>query len=81
MMLTASETVLAPLVVEAMPVAAVKPTAPLAADASDAVRQEAEALDCVFLRKPLKPLAVRSALARLLELNDTVRPLKGCVPF
>jgi hypothetical protein len=33
------------------------------------VRQEAEALDCVFLRKPLKPLAVRSALARLLELN------------
>jgi Na+/proline symporter/signal transduction histidine kinase/CheY-like chemotaxis protein len=45
------------------------PVLVVSADASDAVRQEAEALDCVFLRKPLKPLAVRSALARLLELN------------
>ena len=43
------------------------PVLVVSADASDAVRQEAEALDCVFLRKPLKPLAVRSALARLLE--------------
>jgi Na+/proline symporter/signal transduction histidine kinase/CheY-like chemotaxis protein len=45
------------------------PVLVVSADASDAVRQEAEALDCVFLRKPLKPLAVRSALARLLEVN------------
>ncbi|MGH8251885.1 MAG: PAS domain-containing hybrid sensor histidine kinase/response regulator [Steroidobacteraceae bacterium] len=45
------------------------PVLVVSADASDAVRLEAEALDCVFLRKPLKPLAVRSALARLLELN------------
>ena len=45
------------------------PVLVVSADASDAVRQEAEALDCVFLRKPLKPLAVRSAVARLLELN------------
>jgi Na+/proline symporter/CheY-like chemotaxis protein/anti-sigma regulatory factor (Ser/Thr protein kinase) len=43
------------------------PVLVVSADASDAVRQEAEALDCVFLRKPLKPLAVRSALSRLLE--------------
>jgi CheY-like chemotaxis protein len=43
------------------------PVLMVSADASDAVRQQAEALDCVFLRKPLKPLAVRSALARLLE--------------
>jgi CheY-like chemotaxis protein len=43
------------------------PVLVVSADASDAVRREAEALDCVFLRKPLKPLAVRSALARLLE--------------
>jgi CheY-like chemotaxis protein len=45
------------------------PVLVVSADASDAVRHEAEALDCIFLRKPLKPLAVRSALARLLELN------------
>jgi CheY-like chemotaxis protein/anti-sigma regulatory factor (Ser/Thr protein kinase) len=45
------------------------PVLVVSADASDAVRLEAEALDCVFLRKPLKPLAVRSALARLLELS------------
>jgi len=43
------------------------PVLVVSADASDAVRAEAEALDCVFLRKPLKPLAVRSALSRLLE--------------
>ncbi|MBX3702283.1 MAG: hybrid sensor histidine kinase/response regulator [Steroidobacteraceae bacterium] len=43
------------------------PVLVVSADAGDAVRQEAEALDCVFLRKPLKPLAVRSALSRLLE--------------
>ncbi len=43
------------------------PVLVVSADASDAVRHEAEALDCVFLRKPLKPLAVRSALSRLLE--------------
>ncbi|HEX9707895.1 MAG TPA: PAS-domain containing protein [Steroidobacteraceae bacterium] len=43
------------------------PVLVVSADSSDAVRLEAEALDCVFLRKPLKPLAVRSALARLLE--------------
>jgi Na+/proline symporter/CheY-like chemotaxis protein/PAS domain-containing protein len=43
------------------------PVLVVSADASDAVRREAETLDCVFLRKPLKPLAVRSALARLLE--------------
>ncbi len=45
------------------------PVLVVSADASDAVRQEAESLDCVFLRKPLKPLAVRSALARLHEVN------------
>jgi Na+/proline symporter/CheY-like chemotaxis protein len=44
------------------------PVLMVSADSSDAVRQQAEALDCVFLRKPLKPLAVRSALARLLEM-------------
>ncbi len=43
------------------------PVLAVSADASDAVRAEAEALDCIFLRKPLKPLAVRSALSRLLE--------------
>lgn len=43
------------------------PVLMVSADGSDTVRQEAEALDCIFLRKPLKPLAVRSALARLLE--------------
>jgi Na+/proline symporter/CheY-like chemotaxis protein len=43
------------------------PVLVVSADASEAVRREAEALDCVFLRKPLKPLGVRSALARLLE--------------
>ncbi len=45
------------------------PVLVVSADASDAVRQEAESLDCVFLRKPLKPLAVRSAFSRLMELN------------
>lgn len=45
------------------------PVLVVSADASDAVRLEAESLDCVFLRKPLKPLAVRSALSRLLEAN------------
>ncbi len=43
------------------------PVLVVSADASDAVRHQAEALDCIFLRKPLKPLAVRSALGRLLE--------------
>lgn len=40
------------------------PVLVVSADASDAVRAEAEALDCLFLRKPLKPLAIRSALNR-----------------
>ncbi len=43
------------------------PVLVVSADANDAVRAEAEAMDCIFLRKPLKPLAVRSALRRLLE--------------
>ena len=43
------------------------PVLMVSADASEQVRAEAEASGCVFLRKPLKPLAVRSALRRLIE--------------
>jgi PAS domain S-box-containing protein len=43
------------------------PALMVSADASEQVRSEADAADCVFLRKPLKPLQLRSALRRLLE--------------
>ena len=41
------------------------PVLMVSADASEQVRHEAEAEGCVFLRKPLKPLQLRSALRRL----------------
>ncbi len=39
----------------------------VSADASERLREQAESAACVLLRKPLKPLQVRSALRRLLE--------------
>jgi len=43
------------------------PTLVVSADANEQVRAEAEAEGCVFLRKPLRPLVLRSALWRLLQ--------------
>jgi PAS domain S-box-containing protein len=43
------------------------PAIVVSADANEQVRAEAEARGCVFLRKPLKPLQLRSALRRVLE--------------
>jgi Na+/proline symporter/signal transduction histidine kinase/CheY-like chemotaxis protein len=43
------------------------PTLVVSADANEQVRAEAESRACVFLRKPLKPLALRSALRRLAD--------------
>lgn len=43
------------------------PALVVSADADGRVRAEAEAHGCLFLRKPLKPLALRSALGRLAE--------------
>jgi CheY-like chemotaxis protein len=43
------------------------PALVVSADANEQVRAEAEAEGCVFLRKPLRPLALRSALRRLLQ--------------
>jgi CheY-like chemotaxis protein len=43
------------------------PALMVSADANEQVRAEAEAEGCGFLRKPLRPLALRSALRRLLQ--------------
>jgi CheY-like chemotaxis protein len=42
------------------------PAVVVSADASEQVRAQAEAQGCIFLRKPLKPLQLRSALRRAL---------------
>jgi PAS domain S-box-containing protein len=47
-----------------------RPTVILSADASEAVRRDVQAAGFTFLRKPLKPLALKSVLDRLLVSRE-----------
>ena len=47
-----------------------RPTVVITADHSEAVRLEVAATGCQLLHKPLKPLALRSVMARLLTARD-----------
>ena len=47
-----------------------RPTVILSADASEAVRRDVQAAGFTFLRKPLKPLALKSVLDRLLTSRE-----------
>jgi CheY-like chemotaxis protein len=48
------------------------PCAIITADHSEAVRQEVLAAGCQLLYKPLKPLALKSVMARFLAARDSV---------
>ncbi len=52
------------------------PALVVSADGSERIRSAVEAAGCVFLRKPLKPLQLRSALRRLREFPQPVRGVR-----
>ena len=52
-----------------------RPTVILSADASEAVRRDVQAAGFTLLRKPLKPLALKSVLDRLLASRE-LQPLE-----
>ena len=58
----------------------VVPALVVSADASGHVRAEAEAGGCLFLRKPLKPVALRSALRRLAEQTSPAAQPESTAP-
>lgn len=49
------------------------PVVLVTADGADAIRAEAEALGAVYLRKPVKPLALRTAMRRLVDALSSPR--------